>query len=289
MTTARLFAACVAIWSTTWIAITFQLGTVAPEISVFYRFFLAALLLLAWCRLRGLDLRFGPKEHLWLALFGALTFSVGYVFVYRAEQHFASGLVAVGYSASPLLGMLGMRLFFGTPMTGRMWLASALGIAGVVLVFLPEALRLGESRDAAKGIAFTAAAVLASSLGAMVAQRSQRAKLPVWQTMAWAMLYGSALSLAIALASGKRFAFEPSVAYVASLLYLALPGTIVAFAAWLVLLQRIGAARAGYVGVMVPVAALFISAAFEGLRFHALTWAGIAASVVGNVLVLRKG
>jgi drug/metabolite transporter (DMT)-like permease len=261
---------------------------VAPEISVFYRFFLAALILVAWCAARRLPMRFSWKEHLWLALFGALTFSVGYIFVYRAEQHLASGLVAVGYSASPLLGMLGMRLFFGTPMTARMWAASALGIAGVVLVFLPEVLRIGENEDAVRGIAFTAAAVFTSFLGGMVAQRNQHASLPVWQSMAWGMLYGSALCLAVALLAGRRFSFEASAPYVLSLLYLTVLGSVLAFAAWLMLLQRIGAARAGYVGVMVPILALFVSAALEGFRFHALTWAGIAASVVGNVLVLRK-
>ena len=36
----QLFVACVAIWGSTWIAITFQLGKVAPEASVFYRFLL---------------------------------------------------------------------------------------------------------------------------------------------------------------------------------------------------------------------------------------------------------
>ena len=47
MTTLQLFAACVAIWGSTWIAITFQLGSVAPEASVFYRFLLASALLFA--------------------------------------------------------------------------------------------------------------------------------------------------------------------------------------------------------------------------------------------------
>jgi len=37
VTELQYFAACVAIWSTTWIAITYQLGSVAPEISVAYR------------------------------------------------------------------------------------------------------------------------------------------------------------------------------------------------------------------------------------------------------------
>jgi drug/metabolite transporter (DMT)-like permease len=121
----------------------------------------------------------------------------------------------------------------------------------------------------------------------MVAYRNQRAGLPLWQGMAWGMLYGSLSAVALGLATGKSLSFDPAPAYVLSLLYLALLGSIAAFASYLTLLKRIGAARAGYIGVMVPVAALLLSSAFEGFRFHLLTWAGIAVSIAGNVLMLR--
>ena len=277
-----------AIWSTTWIAITFQLGTVAPEISVFYRFFLASALLFAWCALRRLPLRFDWRAHGWLALFGASSFGVSYIFVYRAEQFVVSGVVAVGYSASPLLALLGTRAFFGQPMARSVGAASVLGIAGIALVFYPELALLDAGTGTARGAIFTALAVLVSSAGGLLAYRNQRAQLPLWQTMAWGMLYGSLLSLAIGLASGKALVLEVTPAYVASLFYLSIFGSILAFAGYLTLLRTIGPARAGYIGVMVPVAALFISAAFEGFRFHALTWAGIALSLLGNVLVLRR-
>ena len=283
----QYFAACVAIWSTTWIAITFQLGAIAPEMSVAYRFFLASLLLFAWCAIRGLPLRFSAREHGWLALFGLGSFGVGYVFVYYAEQYVVSGLVAVGYSASPLLGMLGMRLFFGTPMTGRIAVASLLGIAGIVLVFYPELARLQGSIETAKGALFTAISVVIAAGGSMVAYRNQRAAVPLWQGMAWGMFYGAMSALALGLASGKPSSFLATPAYVLSLVYLAILGSIVAFASYLTLLKRIGAARAGYIGVMVPIVALLLSAAFEGFRFHVLPWVGIAISVAGNVLILR--
>ena len=45
LTEFRMFLACVAIWGTTGLAITYQLDGVAPEISVALRFGLAALLL----------------------------------------------------------------------------------------------------------------------------------------------------------------------------------------------------------------------------------------------------
>jgi drug/metabolite transporter (DMT)-like permease len=288
MSNFRLFAACVAIWGSTWIAITFQLGRVEPEASVTYRFLIASLLLFGFCAARRLPLRFPPREHAWLGLLGVCMFSVSYIFVYYAEQHIVSGLVAVGYSASPLLGMLGQRLFFKTPMTARIAVGSALGIAGIAVVFYPEFDRFQAGGSPALGALFTALAVLVSTLGSMVAHRNHDANIPVWQGMAWGMLYGSAFSACWTLAAGKPFAFEATPAYVLSLLYLVVLGSILAFAAFLTLLGRVGAARSGYIGVMVPIVALVVSSFFEGFRWHALTLAGVAICVAGNVIVLRR-
>ena len=288
MSNLQLFMAAVTIWGSTWLAITFQLGKVAPEASVFYRFLLASLILFGYCLARRLPLRYSRREHLWIALFGLLMFSVSYIFVYYAEEHVVSGLVAVGYSASPMLGLIGMRVFFGTPMTRLLIIGSILGMVGIALVFWPEFAKLQGDRDTALGAIYTIVAVLVSALGAVVAQRNNNAHLPLWQTMAWGMLYGSLFALVVTLAVGKRLAFEPTLPYVLSLLYLAVLGSVLAFGAYLTLLKRVGAARAGYIGVMVPIVALVISALFEKFQWHALTWLGIAVSVAGNVIVLRR-
>lgn len=287
MSNLKIFAACVAIWGSTWIAITFQLGSVAPEASVSYRFLLASLLIFGYCLVRGLPLRFKVREHAWMALFGVFMFSVSYIFVYYAEQQVVSGLVAVGYSASPLLGMLGLWIFFRTPMTLPVASGAVLGIVGIALVFLPEFGRVKEGGSPALGATFTFLAVTASALGSMVAHRNQEARLPLWQTLAWGMFYGAMFSLVVTLAIGKKLGFEMTWGYVVSLAYLAVLGSVIAFAGFLTLLGRIGAVRAGYVGVMVPIMALIISAVFEGFHWQALTWIGVAISVVGNAAILR--
>jgi len=284
----QLFAACVAIWGSTWLAITFQLGDVAPEASVAYRFLLASLLLFAFCLARRLPLRFTARDHAWIALQGILMFGAAYIYVYYAEQHIVSGLVAVGYSASPLLGMLGLRLFFGTPMTARVATGSVLGITGIALVFAPEFAQFGSTDRPVLGVVYTALSVVLSMLGSMVAHRNHDAGIPVWQTMAWGMLYGAILAAIWTVAAGQPFAFTATLSYVLSLLYLAVFGSILAFGGYLTLLGRIGAARASYIGVMIPIVALAISAAFEGFHWQTLTWTGIAVSLVGNVLVLKK-
>lgn len=258
----------------------------AVEVSVAWRFLFAGLLVAAWCRLRGLSLRFNSAEHVALATLGLAMYSAAYICVYRAEQHLASGLVAVGFSAAPLLAMFGMRLFFGQPLTARMATGSLLGIAGIVLVFWPEFGRLSQNDGAALGALLTTLAVTGSVAGGLLAHSNHQRGLYGLPTMAWSMGYGGLFALLIALALGRELAIGTTPAYLISLGYLAFVGTVAAFAAWLTLLGRIGPARASYVGVMVPVVALLISTLFENLVWHPLMIAGMAVSIAGNVLVL---
>src|SRR4030095_12763986 len=176
-----LFVMCVAIWGSTWIAITFQLGNIQPAASISYRFLLAALILLAFCRLRGLNLRFGLRQHVALMLQGVLMFSLSYLAVYYAETLVVSGLVAMGFSASPLLNMLGVRIAYGTPMSWRVAFGALLGIAGIVLVFWPELGPLATDSRLLRGILYTVVAVVASAAGSVIATRNHARGGPVWQ------------------------------------------------------------------------------------------------------------
>jgi drug/metabolite transporter (DMT)-like permease len=121
----------------------------------------------------------------------------------------------------------------------------------------------------------------------MTATRNHRYQLPVIQANAWAMLYGSIFVAIYATLDGEPFVFDRSLPYIASLLYLALFGSVVAFVAYLTLLGRIGADRAGYTGVAIPIVALVLSTFFEDLRWDATMIGGIALCAAGNVLVLR--
>jgi len=286
-TTPRLFAAAVAIWGTTWIAITFQLGRASPESSVAMRFAIASAVLFAYCRVRGLRLRFPAAVHGQLALLGLFMFCLSYLAVYRAETFLVSGLVAVGYSASPLVNLVVSRVAFGTPATRGVVVGGLLGVAGIALVFSPALARVQASPGVLAGALLTVGAVLASGVGNVFATRLDRLGVNVAQKMAWGMAYGSAGSALFALASGEGLSFSAAPSYLISLLYLAVFGSILAFAAYLTLLERVGAARAGYVGVMVPVVALAISGVVEGFAWGPTTFLGIAVVVAGNLVVLR--
>jgi drug/metabolite transporter (DMT)-like permease len=287
MPTATLFFAAVAIWGTTWIAITFQLHAATPEAGVAWRFLCAAALLAAWCAWRGLSLRFDRRLHLLFALQGLAGFCISYLFVYHAERFIVSGLVAVGYAASPLVNMALAKWLFDTPLSRRVTAGGVLGLAGIVLVFGHEFARLDLHGPVAIGAALTVGAVLLSGCASMAAMRYHALGVSGWPPLAWAMAYGGVATLAVALALGRSLDFAFDAAAALSFVYLVIAGSILAFGAYFALLERIGPARAGYIGVMVPIVALLISSLFEGYRWTGLTVVGIALAVMGNVLALH--
>ncbi len=283
-----LYLAAVLIWGSTWLAITFQLGKVPPEVSVAYRFALAGCVLLAWCAARRERLRFSAREHLWMGLQGTLLFGINYVCVYQAESRISSGLVAVVFSLIVFFNIAGTRVFFGTPLKPSLLFSAVLGVGGLTLVFLPEFSRPVAGGSAVSGMIFALVATVCASFGNLVAARNQRRGLPVLQLNTFGMLYGALLVTGYALASGRTFTLETSGAYLGSLVYLAVFGSILAFGAYLTLVGRIGADRAGYANAMIPVVALLLSIGFEGLRLHATELLGIALCLAGNILVLSR-
>ncbi len=287
MSATALFAISTAIWGSTWLAITFQLGVVPPEVSVVYRFALAAVLLAAWCVATGRSIAFPARTHAWLAFWGAMMFGLNYVAVYYAEAHVSSGLVAVVFATIVFMSPIGMRIFYGTPLTARMLVAAALGVAGVALLFLPELRAAREGGSAAAGIGWALAGTAIATGGNLVAVANHARGLPVFPMTAWGMLYGAAVAALVALAQGVAWTFDPRAPYVLSLLYLAVFGSVFAFGAYLSLLRLVGAGPSAYVAVSTPVIAMLLSTLFEGYRWTGPAMLGVVLAIVGNVLALR--
>lgn len=279
-----LFSIASLIWGSTWLAITFQLGVVSPEASVVYRFALAAILLGAWCAATGRSLRFPLAQHAWFAAQGTFLFGLNYLCVYWAERYVASGLVAVLFSLIVFLNLVGVRVFFATPINRRTLVGATLGVTGVVLLFWREF--SAEQTDATLGILFAVGATVLASGGNLLAVHNQRRGVPLLPGVAWGMGYGALVIALVAELDGATWTFEATPSYVVSLIYLAVFGSVVAFGAYLTLLGRIGAARASYVGVAVPIVALLLSTVFEHYEWTLPALIGAGFCVAGNVLVL---
>jgi drug/metabolite transporter (DMT)-like permease len=275
------------IWGTTWLAIKFQLGVVEPEVSVGWRFALAALALLGWCGLRGVPLRFRAADHLRFVALGLLLFGLNYVLVYRSEQHLTSGLVSVLFAFLVFWNLLGARVFFGTPAPRVVVVGAVLGVTGVALLFWPEVAGMRAGDGQGTGIALAVVATVVASAGNLYSQSLFARGVAVVPATAFAMGYAAVAVLAWCAATGVPFAFDARPPYVLSLAYLSLFGSVVAFVSFLTLLKRIGAGRSGYTAAVIPVTAMLASTLFEGYRWSASGLAGMLLVLAGTVLVLR--
>ncbi|HTJ03804.1 MAG TPA: DMT family transporter [Caldimonas sp.] len=287
----QLFAICVVVWGTTWHAITYQLAGFPAALGVAVRFALAGAGALVVARWRGDRLAFSAADHGALALQGMFLYGLAYVAVYQAERFVPSGLVAVGYSASPLVSGIGAALLFGAPFGRRFATGGLCGVGGVALMFWPEIQRHDNADDAWRGAGFTGVAVLLSAIGSLVASRNRTRGMPLLPAIAYGMLYGAVAAALVgaALGDGRGLALPTTASWWLSLVYLAFAGSVLAFACFLTLQDRVGVGRAGTVGVMTPLLALVVSLFFEGFRPTALTLAGALLAGAGNALMLRPG
>lgn len=275
-------------WSTSWIALKAQTGVIAPEVSVFFRFLIAAPLVFLWALLAGARIHLSAREHLGSALLGTLIFSTNFILFYHGARHLPSGLLSVVFSLASVINLALAFVLFGERASWKVLLGGFLGFGGVALMFQPQIAKADGSPLVYSGLALCAAGTFCFCLGNMVSSRLQKRGLPVIGASAWGMVYGTAWAGLLGLIRGATFTVETTWAYLGSMLYLATVCTVVAFLTYLTLLGRVGPARAGYATVLFPVFALMISAAFEDYHLTLPALAGLAAVAIGNVLVLRR-
>ncbi|MFL5109533.1 MAG: DMT family transporter [Microvirga sp.] len=282
-----LYAVTVFVWGTSWIALKAQLGEVSPEVSTLWRFLLAAPLMWLWAAARGDTLAYPAADHRRFAAAGALMFSSNFVLFLYGGQYLPSGLLAVVFSLVSILNLLLGAAFLGQPIVPRVAVGGMLGAAGIALLYSPQ-IAGGFERGALLGLAFCLAGTLSFCAGNLVSTAIQRRGVPLLAATAWGMTYGVATLAAIVLVRGQPLIVEWTPRYLGATVYLALFASVVAFASYLTLLRRIGAARAGYATVLFPIVALAVSTLVEGYRWTLAAILGAALALAGNVLVLRR-
>jgi drug/metabolite transporter (DMT)-like permease len=284
-----LYALVVLIWGSTWAAIPYQLGDVAAELSVAYRFGIAALAIYAYAVLSGRRLQLPLDRLPMVFLQGTLLFCLNYFLVYYGTAHITSGLVAVLFSSIVISNAVFERLFFKTLIDARLAIAGALGMTGIAMIFWPEVAEISLEDETVVGVLLVLASVITASLGNMAAVvNNTRRDLPVVAVNAHAMAWAAVLSFTIAVMLGREVNFSLDRGYLVSLAYLAIFGSAIAFGCYLALMRRIGAARAAYSSVLFPVVALAISTHIEGYRWTAVAGVGIMLTLAGNWLILSR-
>ena len=259
-----------------------------PLASVIYRYAIASMVLLIYSYFKKSDYKFSKKDHIFLILQGTLLFGVNYWFVYISEIYITSGLVAVTYATLMFMNVFNGYLFLKTPIKIPMLTGAVAGVAGVGLIFWPEISNFDFSQKKIFAISLAFISVYFASLGNIISARNQKKKMPVTQANAYAMTYGTIVIIIIAFCIGTKFTVLNTPGYLWSLIYLALFGSIAGFGLYFTLLGRIGADKAAYAIILVPVVALLISTFFEGYIWTLSSITGLVLVLSGNVILVKK-
>ena len=283
-----LFCITLFCWSPTWYVIKFQLGYVDPLISVFYRFLIASIAIFIYLIVKKNNLKFSFNYHIWFLLFGACLYSSNYIFFYLSNTYLVSAFPAIVFSTVVIMNILGDNFYFNKKPSFRTLIGAIIGMIGIAVIFYDEIFNFNLNNNTHFGLFLALLGTFCASTGNMVHQRNLNNKFPLIQTIAYAMLYGSLITLLVAKIKGAELLFEFTFNYIVSLAYLSIVGSIFAFIFYLKLLEKVGPGRAAYVGVIMPVLALIISTIFENLEWQTNLIIGLPILIIGAVLVINQ-
>lgn len=285
---ALLYVSMIFIWGLSWISIKWQHGDVPMEVSIFYRFAIAAIIMLIvgklWKKLQPVKRR----EQPFIALQGVCLFCCNFLAFYSATLYIPSGLVAVIMATAPVFNAFHSKLFYQTQSNANFWFGVVFGLAGISLLFAGDLLKTDWSQGTLYGLLFALLGTWCFSIGNMLSIRNSKRNIQPFTATNYAMFYGCAALLLIIFIRGLSFEFSMSTQYIGSLLYLAIPASVFGFTFYLILVDRLGASNAAYILVITPIVALSASAMFEDYQWTLYSTSGLMLVILGNVLTQRK-
>jgi len=281
---ALLYFVVLLAWGSSWFAISFQLGDVAPQVSIAWRFLLASLMLFVWSYARGLQLSFSWRDHFSWLLLGFFLFCVNYICAY----FFFFFLVALIFSTLTLFTVFNGFIFFKKPIRWPILFGAVVGIFGLSIIFSTEINNTDWSLNSGvvKGFLWMLLATFFASIGMLLSGQMQARKMPLVQSNAFSMLYGSLIIVTYVGFSDVSFSYSTSYSYVISLIYLALVASVIGFGVYLKLVGNIGADKASYVNIFTPTIALLLSTFFENYQWSLAGLLGVILIIIGNIIVL---
>ena len=288
MPNAVYFVLCTLIWGTTWFAINFQLDVINPTYSVGIRFFIAAVCLgLQLSLFKGYPLKFSWRIHRAFLAGGLFLYALDYTFLYAAQQHIVSALLALMSSSVVYFNVVLRRVLLGKPIRFDVLVGATLGFVGIAAIFVPELKGMEQQSYVMLGILFALGSFTSASVGNIVSEKTLET-VPVVSFNFYTMLYGSGLIGLGLLVTQTPLVLPSAPSFYIALCYLAVFGSVIAFGCYMKLVQQMGSDRAAYVVLIYPLVALIVSTIFEDYQWSMLSAVGVLLILLGNACAMGK-
>jgi len=284
------FAACGAIWGSTFLVISVGNDALAPVWAATLRLALAAVLLAGLTRARGQRLPRGAALRTAIG-YGVFQFGINFPLLYWGERVVPSGLAAVLYATIPLSSAVLARAFGIERLTVAKLAGSVIALAGVAVLFSARA-RAGVAGAAGAagvvplGVLAVFGGATAAAVGTVLLKRGPRQD--PFAVNAVGCAAGALVSGLCSLALGERHALPTSAAAAFPILYLTVAGSLGAFVIMSWLIGRWPVSRSSYVTVVIPVIALALGALLHHERLTASSLAGVALIMGGLLVGMRR-
>jgi drug/metabolite transporter (DMT)-like permease len=279
-------ALCV-IWGSTWLGIKLGLRDLPPITFAGVRFGIAALLLGVLTLLRGVRLPANARDWRLLAYTGFLSITVNYALVFWGEQYISSGLAALLSATVPLFGLpLAHRYLASEPLTWKKITGVLAGLLGVAIVFSGE-LGIGGPRALGASVGIIIAALATAQAGVLVKARGTHIEPSV---LAGVQMAGGCIPLLIGgmVLEGSPLDFHWTPLALASLAYLTVLGSVVAFLMYYWLIRHTAVTGVLMIPLVTPLIAVLIGVLFGGETVGWHTALGGAAIIGGVALAVLR-
>ncbi|PZU11575.1 DMT family transporter [Sphingomonas sp.] len=282
------FAIVTFLWGSTWLVIRGQLGDVPVGWSVCYRFLTAAVTMFVVALATRTRLRLTWTEQGLLALMGVCIFCLNFNFIYRAEAHVTSGIVAVVFALLLVYNAVAGWVFLGQPLSRPFLAGSAVAMAGIGLLFEHELRASPRSpHETALGIGFVLIALVFASIANVMQSTARMRAIPMPAMLAWGMTWGALANALFAYVTTGPPHILLTPVYIGGVLYLGICASALAFTLYFGLIRAIGPARGGYVNVLTPVLAMILSTIFEHYVWSIEAAAGGLLVIAGLIVAMR--
>lgn len=277
------------IWGSTWLAIKLGLRDLPPITFAGIRFALAGAVLVAIIWLRGISLPRSRRDWILLGYTGLLTITINYALVFWGEQYISSGLAALLSATVPLFGLpLAHRYLQTEPLT--LWKAAGvlLGLFGIAIIFSGE-LGIGGPIAFSASVGIIIAALATAHAGVLIKAAGTHIEPSV---LAGVQMVGGCIPLLFAgiALEGSPLRFHWTPLAIATLAYLTILGSVIAFLMYYWLIRHTEVSRVLMIPLVTPLIAVLFGVFFAGETIGWHTALGGAAIIGGVALtVVRIG